>query len=130
MICARFSFPTGVFRACTRLSSVFLSSSLSSRNRRLISSLSLLACPSPFSKYIIVAGCTTYRKIHPLRQHFISTCRRTRPVELHVARPCSPCIGIGVSRRRDAIHREVKLSELLIIQVPEQADGPRASARM
>src|SRR5581483_5333365 len=59
MICARFSFPTGVFRACTRRSTVFRSSSLSSRNRRLISSLSLLACPSPFSKYIIVAGCTT-----------------------------------------------------------------------
>src|SRR5579885_3837188 len=59
MICARFSFPTGVFRACTRRSTVFRSSSLSSRNRRLISSLSFLACPSPFSKYIIVAGCTT-----------------------------------------------------------------------
>src|SRR5579871_4296051 len=46
MIWARLSFPTGVFRACTNRSIVFCSSSLSSRNRSAILSLSLLACLS------------------------------------------------------------------------------------
>src|SRR6266705_3726257 len=49
MICARLSFPTGVLRAFTSRSTVFCSSSVNSRNRSAISSLSLFVRLSPSS---------------------------------------------------------------------------------